>query len=198
MLRYWTWFSIQSIITGEGHWEFPQRKRKKKKILPSPPTYCFINNTESWGKYFTNCNKTVFFLFMNFKMLYFKTIKWFFYYNSKLKIPTRSFLKPTFNTDGIFVICRCMIASRNPLVFSWTCQVGTWVLVAMNDLSTGLTWLTRNGCLLWLVDCVVEHSSDFPTLGRTCVYIQRVSTGLGRTASDAAVSQKAHLFWQEA
>ena len=91
-----------------------------------------------------------------------------------------------------------MIALRAPLVSSWTGQDGAWVQVAMNDLSTGLTWLTSNGRLLWLVDCVVERSSGFPALCRRFVHIQRVSTGLGRTGSDSGVSQLAHFFWQEA
>ena len=81
-----------------------------------------------------------------------------------------------------------MIASQNPLVFFLSGQGGTWVLVAMNSLSTGLTCLTSNGCLLWLIDCV----------GRMFVHIQRVSTVLGKTGPDSGVSQKAHLFWQEA
>ena len=134
---------------------------------------------------------------MNLKTLHFKTAQCFCYYNFKLKIPTRSFLNPTFNTDDIYVKCCCMIASRAPLTFSWTGQGGAWVLVTMNGLSTGLTWLMSNGCLLWLVDCVVERSSGFPALGRMFVHNQGVSTGLGRTESDSAASQKAHLFWQE-
>ena len=92
---------------------------------------------------------------------------------------------------------RCAVVSWTPLVFSWTRQGGTWVLVAMNSLSTGLTWLTSNGCLLWMVDCVVEFSSGSPALGRTCVYIHRVSTGLEGTGSETAAYQKALLSWQD-
>ena len=99
---------------------------------------------------------------------------------------------------GIYVSRRCMIVSPTPLIFSWTGQGGTWVLAAMNGLSTGLTWMTGNGSLLWLVDCVVELSSGFPALGRTYVYIQRLSTGLEGTGYETAVSQKAHLSWQDA
>ena len=67
----------------------------------------------------------------------------------------------------------------------------------MNGLSTGLTWLTNNGCLLWSVDCVAALSSGSPALGRTSVYIQRASSGLEETESETAVSEKAHLSWQE-
>ena len=96
-----------------------------------------------------------------------------------------------------YVSRRCaIVVLRTPLVFSWTGQGGKWVLVAMNSLSTGLIWLMSNACLLLLVDCVVKLSSDSPALGRTCVYIQRVSTGLEGTGSETAASQKAHLSWQ--
>ena len=99
---------------------------------------------------------------------------------------------------GFYESRRRAAVSWTPLVFSWTGQGRTWVLVAMNGLSTGLTWLTSNGCLLWLVDCVVELSSGSPALGRTCEYIQRVSTGLEGTGSETAASQKAaHLSWQD-
>ena len=32
VLRYWTWFSSQFIITGEDHWLFTQRKKTKENI----------------------------------------------------------------------------------------------------------------------------------------------------------------------
>ena len=92
---------------------------------------------------------------------------------------------------------RCAVVSWTPLVFSWAGQGGTWVLVAMNSLSTGLTWLKSNACLLWLVDCVVGLSSGSPALGRTCGYIQRVSTGLEGTGSETAACQKELLSWQD-
>ena len=98
---------------------------------------------------------------------------------------------------GFYESRRCAAVSWTPLIFCWTGQGETWVLVAMNRLSTGLIWLKSNGCLLWLVDCVVELPSGSPALGRTCVYIQRVSTGLERTGSETAASQKAHLSWQD-
>ena len=136
-----------------------------------------------------------------FKLVHFKTLTqvWHYKFNKLLTIfdHFKKVLKPKFNMAGFYVSRRCRVVPRTPLAFSWTGQGGTWVLAAMNGLSTGLTWLTSNGRLLRLVDCVIELSSGSPALGRTCVYIQRVSTGLEGSGSETAVSQKAHLSWQD-
>ena len=134
-----------------------------------------------------------------FKLVHFKTLTqvWHYKFNKLLTIfdHFKKVLKPKFNMAGFYVSRRCRVVPRTPLAFSWTGQGGTWVLVAMK--STVLTWLTSNGRLLWLADCVIELSSGSPALGRTCVYIQLVSTGLEGSGSETAVSQKAHLSWHD-
>ena len=95
----------------------------------------------------------------------------------------------------IYVNRRCAVVSRTSLVFSWTGQGGTWVLVAMNGLSTGLTSMTSVGNLFWLVDCVLELSSGFQ-LDRT--YKQLASGSPKGIASETVVYHKAWLSWQGA
>ena len=95
----------------------------------------------------------------------------------------------------IYVSCRCAVVSRTSLVFSCTGQGGTWVLVAMDGLSTGLTWIAGIGSLLWLVDCALELSSGFP-LDKT--YKQLASGSPKGTGSETVVYHEAWLSWQGA
>ena len=97
--------------------------------------------------------------------------------------------------DGIYVNRHDAVVSQTSLVFSWTGQGGTWVLVAMNGFSTGLTWMADVGSLLWLVDCALELSSGFPL---DMTYNQLASGSLQETGSKSVVYQKAWLSWQGA
>ena len=90
----------------------------------------------------------------------------------------------------IYVSRRCAAVSRTSLVFSCTGQGGTWVLVAMDSLSTGLIWMAGIGSLLWLVDC-----GGFQ-LDRT--YNQLASGSPKGTGSETVVYHKAWLSWQGA
>ena len=97
--------------------------------------------------------------------------------------------------DGIYVNRHGAVVSQTSLVFSWIGQGGTWVLVAMNSFSTGLTWMAGIDGLLWLVDCALELSSDFPL---DVTYNQLASGCLKETGSETVVYQKACLSWQGA
>ena len=97
----------------------------------------------------------------------------------------------------IYVSRRCAVVSQTLLVFSWTGQDGTWVLVAMNGFlwSTDLTWMAGVGSLLWLVDCALELWSGFP-LDKTCNKL--ASGSLKGTGSETVVYQMTWLSWQGA
>ena len=94
----------------------------------------------------------------------------------------------------IYVSRRCVVVSQTSMVFFWTGQGGTWVLVG-NGFSTGLTKMAGIGSLFWLVDCALELSSDFPL---DVTYNQLASGCLKETGSETVVYQKACLSWQGA